>query len=376
MSSHTKQFRILLVGGGTGGHFYPLISIAEALRESDENIALYYAGPDPYDRESLSAENIQFVSIAAGKRRRYFSLLNFLDPFKTFFGIGIAIIKLFVLYPDVVMSKGGYTSVPVVLAAAFLRIPIVVHESDSIPGAANKLAARFAHTVIVSYPETASLFPHPNVVYLGIPIRKALLLPPSPETLTTFNLDPNRPVVLILGGSQGAEMINSLVLNSLDELLTDFSIIHQTGAHNFDLCRTTADNLILDPALRKNYHPIPFISGTTLNDAYHVARVVVSRAGSNSIHEIALHHKPSILIPIPEAVSHDQRTNAYTYARSGAATVMEEGNLTDTLLRTEIDRIMQNEDIYTEMVHGTQSFAKHNAAEAIRTLLLDIAEKH
>jgi UDP-N-acetylglucosamine--N-acetylmuramyl-(pentapeptide) pyrophosphoryl-undecaprenol N-acetylglucosamine transferase len=376
MNFGTKKIHILLVGGGTGGHFYPLISIGEALRTSSQNIVLYYAGPDVYDADALAAQNIHFVQIPAGKQRRYASLLNFFDIFKTLYGACIAVLKLLSIYPDVIMSKGGYTSVPVILAAKFLRIPIVVHESDSLPGKANKLAARFAETVVVSYPETHELFDNSNVVHLGIPIRSALLAPQSEQPLQAFNIEANHPLILVLGGSQGAERVNELILDSLDELLPSFSIIHQTGKMNFEVCKSSADALILDDTLRSRYHPIAFLEGSELNDAYHLASIIISRAGSNSIFEIALHGKPSILIPIPETISHDQRTNAYTYARSGATTVMEEGSITPSLLRAEIDRIMQNDDIYKEMKDAATAFAKHNAADAIRDILLGIAQKH
>ena len=377
MDLRPKKIRILLVGGGTGGHFYPLISIAEALRANvSHDMDLYYAGPTKYDAESLVAQNIHFVWIPSGKNRRYFSLLNFFDTIKTFLGLIVAVIRLFIIYPDVVMSKGGYTSVPVVLAAAFLRIPIVIHESDSVVGKANKLAAHFARAVIISYPETRTLFTHSNILHLGIPIRTSLLSAPSANALTELGVDPDRPVVLVLGGSQGAERVNELILDSLDELLTDLSVIHQTGKQNFEQCKRVAENLIPDEERLKHYHPTPFLVGSMLNDAYHIASVVISRAGSNSIYEIALHNKPSILIPIPETISHDQRTNAYAYARSGATTVMEEGNMTDTLLRAEIDRIMKNEDIYATMSKSAESFAKRDAAQAIGSLLTSIAQEH
>ena len=262
MDSRTKKIRILLVGGGTGGHFYPLISIAEALRlNNNQDISLYYAGPGKYDAEALASQDIQYVWIPSGKNRRYFSLLNLLDTFKTSLGLIIALGKLFIIYPDVVMSKGGYTSVPVVLAAAFLRIPIVIHESDSVVGRANKLAIRFARVVIVSYPETRALVEHSNVLHLGIPIRTSLLSSPSSNAIVELGVDPDRPMLLVLGGSQGAERVNELILDSLDELLTDFSIIHQTGKQNFELCKRVAENLIPDEERLKHYHPTPFLTG-------------------------------------------------------------------------------------------------------------------
>ncbi len=376
MDTSAQYIRILLVGGGTGGHFYPLISIAEALNAGSIKPQLFYAGPDRYDADILALENITFIYIPAGKRRRYASIRNFFDLFKTAFGTFLAVIKLYVLYPDVVMSKGGYTSVPVVLAAGFLRIPIVVHESDAVMGSANALASKFAHDVVVTYPETQSVHTRAPIHILGIPVRKTLLKNSSHDATEKLAVDPNRPVILVLGGSQGAERVNELILDSLDELLVDLTVIHQTGKQNIELCKLASENLIPDIHMRKHYHPVAFLDASTLNDAYHLAKIVISRAGSNSIYEIALHGKPAILIPIPEEISHDQRTNAYAYARAGGASVMEERNLTDSLLRAEIDRIMQNSDIYTRMVQSAQMFAKRDAAENIGTLLTSVAMKH
>ncbi len=377
MNTGSKNLRVLLVGGGTGGHFYPLISIAEALNKTPEQPYLYYAGPDVYDSEALASENISFLRIQAGKQRRYKSILNFIDAFKTFFGVIGAILKLYVIYPDVIMSKGGYTSVPIVLAGAFLRIPIIVHESDAVMGKANTLASKFARDIIVSYDEV-NVPPSTNaqVHKFGIPVRSTLLGAPTSDAIEKLGVDPERPIILVIGGSQGAERINSLILDSLDELLADFTIIHQTGKKNFELCKLSAENFIPDEERRQHYHAVPFLDGALLNNAYHLAHIVISRAGSNSIYEIALHGKPSILIPIPEDISHDQRTNAYAYARAGATSVMEESNLTDSLLRAEIDRIMQNNDLYTSMANGARAFGRRDAAEQIGRLLIGTAETH
>ncbi len=376
MNNDSLHTRILLVGGGTGGHFYPLISIAEALNTSPLQPKLYYAGPNAYDQSALTAEKISYIYIGAGKQRRYLSILNFFDLIKTFWGILVALVKLYILYPDVIMSKGGFTSVPVVLAGAFLRIPIVIHESDAVMGRANKLASRFAKNIIVAYDETIQSLPHLPVQKLGIPIRSIFFQNPSPQAIDTLGIDPDRPVILVLGGSQGAERINRFILDSLDELLTDYTVIHQTGTGQFELCKLSAENLIPNKDLHRHYHPRPFLDAITLNDAYHLSRIVISRAGSNSIYEISLHGKPSILIPIPEGISHDQRTNAYAYARISGATVLEEQNLSDGLLRAEIDRIMQSDEAYESMSKSALSFAQRDTANRISDLLLQIAQKH
>ncbi len=377
MEKNASHIRILLVGGGTGGHFFPLISIAEALNALPLKPELYYAGPTPYDEAMLTKEHITFVQIPSGKQRRYFSLLNYLDVFKTFFGVFVALFKLYAIYPDVIMSKGGYTSVPIVIAGAILRIPIIVHESDAVMGIANKIGARVAHTVVTAYDETIDSIPKKaHAVKLGIPIRKVLLANPSSQAITNLNVDPNRPILLVLGGSQGAERINTLTLESLDELLVDFTVIHQTGSEHIQICTLSADTLVPDASVRKHYHPIAFLNETMLNDAYHLASMIISRAGSSSIYEIALHGKPSILIPIPENVSHDQRTNAYAYARTGAGSVIEEKNLTDSLLRAEIDRIMQSEEIYAKMATSARNFGVRDTAERVAGLIMTTAHEH
>lgn len=371
-----SRVKIVLVGGGSGGHFYPLMAIAESLRASEAQPDLYYAGPERYDEHTLADIGIEFVYIPAGKRRKYFSLLNYLDVFKTFFGALIALCKLYFIYPDVIVSKGGHTSVPIILAAWFLRIPIVIHESDARMGSANALALRAAHDVVIAYDELAATLTHPRVHVLGTPVRKALLAPASPNAHELFGADSALPILLVIGGSQGAERINNLVLDSLDELLPRYTVIHQTGEAHHTTCVHTAAQLIPDEALRARYLAFPFLSATQMNDAYHLASLVLSRAGSNSLYEIALHGKPSIIVPIPEEVSHDQRTNAYTYARTGAAVVIEEKNLGDGLLQSEIDRIMQDTALYERMSVAASAFGKTDVADRISAIIIDIAQQH
>jgi UDP-N-acetylglucosamine--N-acetylmuramyl-(pentapeptide) pyrophosphoryl-undecaprenol N-acetylglucosamine transferase len=372
-----QTIRIMLVGGGTGGHFYPLMSLGEELRRTEPGIELYYMGPDAYDAEALRKLTIQFVYCPAGKSRRYASFLNFLDSFKVFFGFFAALKKLYVLYPDVIVSKGGYTSVPVILAAAFLRIPIVVHESDTRPGKANVLAGRFTKHIAISFEDVRQYFLNHDVVFTGIPMRAELLQTPKDDPHTLIGLDANRPTLFILGGSQGAERINELILETLDKLLPTYNVIHQTGKKNFDITVLSARGLIQDDELLGRYRPIAFFDNpAVLNAAYHAASLIISRAGTGTIYEIAVHGKPSILIPIPESVSHDQRTNAYAYARSGGAVVLEEANLKDSLLMEEIDRIMKNTALYNDMADKARAYAPQNGAELLGNLVREVARTH
>ncbi|NCN52497.1 hypothetical protein GW943_01675 [Candidatus Parcubacteria bacterium] len=368
--------RIALVGGGTGGHFYPLMAIAEAVREKTPDAELYYFGPEKYDADALTALNIRYRYCPAGKVPRYISFLKFVGPVIALWGTFVAIVKLFIVYPDVVMSKGGYTSVPVVLAAAFLRIPIVIHESDAVVGRANKLAKRFARYIAISYAEAAQFFPEGKTALTGIPIRKQLLAPSSPEDIAALGVDGSVPLILVIGGSQGAERINTLVLESLAELLPHYVVVHQTGKQNHASVVTTAETLITDQNLLQHYHPIAFLTPETLGTAYNAAAIVISRAGSTVIFEIALHGKPSIIIPIPEEISHDQRSNAYAYASSGAASVLEEGNLHAGLLTAEIGRIMGDQTLYTDMSTAARGFAPADAAAKIADILANIGAEH
>ncbi|MCA9361094.1 UDP-N-acetylglucosamine--N-acetylmuramyl-(pentapeptide) pyrophosphoryl-undecaprenol N-acetylglucosamine transferase [Candidatus Kaiserbacteria bacterium] len=370
--------RIVLVGGGTGGHFYPLIAVAEHLRahtEISSQMDLYYLGPNPYNKTDLDTHGIKYVWCPAGKRRKYFSPLNVIDFFKNIIGIFVAVWKLYVIYPDLVFSKGGYTSVPVVLAAWFLRIPIVIHESDSRPGSANKLAAKFARYIAISFDEVAEFFPAPKTALTGIPIRTELTVPVT-NPAETLGLPTDKPIIFVTGGSLGAERINFLILQTLDELLPHFTIIHQTGPAEQEKVKTMAVSLIKDEALLANYFIKGSLTAAEMNCAQLAAELIISRAGAGSIFEIAYKKKPSLLIPIPEDISHDQRSNAYAYARTGAAVVLEEGNLTDGLLTTEILNILNNREKYETMSRAATEFTTGDAAEKILALMVEIADEH
>lgn len=378
MNTMDSEIRIVLVGGGSGGHFYPLMSIAEKLRAHPLCPALFYMGPDTYDTAALKKADISFIYCPAGKRRKYASPLNFFDIFKTLWGTLVALVELYKLYPDVIVSKGSYTSVPVILAGAFFNIPIVIHESDTQLGSANKLASHFARHIAVSFEEILPFLKRKkNVTLTGIPIREELLMPANENVREALGISNSLPIILILGGSQGAERINQLVLDSLDELLPTYNIIHQTGKNNFDITVLSARELIHETELLTRYRPVAFFEDAqVLNDVYHAATIIISRAGTGTIYEISIHGKPSILIPIPELISHDQKTNAYAYAHSGAATVLEETNLSDSLLTAEIDRIIKSVEVYLPMAEAAQNFAPRNASENIAKIIISLAQTH
>lgn len=377
--------KIVFTGGGTGGHFYPLIAIAESMRDlvAEQKILppqLYYLADRPYDEEALFANDIVFLKAPAGKVRRYFSFMNVTDAFVTMWGVVTSFFILLKLYPDVIISKGGYASVPTVLAASLLRIPIIVHESDAKPGRANLLAAKHAIRIAVAFESAVEGFPakvRAKVAKVGIPVRKELLrLPERAEAMAALGLDPRLPTVFIVGGSSGSLRINETVLDALPNLVSFANVIHQTGKAHFESVAQTAKVIVGKGEHEGGYHPYPYLNVESMRRAAASADVVVTRAGAGSITEVSLWAVPSILIPIPEAISHDQRTNAYAYAHTGAAVVLEEANLTPHVLASEAHRIATDAITSAGMKAAARGFANPAAGRIIAEEALQIALSH
>lgn len=375
---------IVFTGGGSGGHFYPIIAIAEAITDlvREKHLVdpkLYYMAPTPFDEKALFENGISFIKTPAGKMRRYFSILNITDSFITLLGTLSAIFTLFRLYPDVVMSKGGYGSVPTTLAARILGIPVIIHESDAKPGRANLLASKWAVRIAISFENAAKFFPEKvqnKIARTGIPIRKALMRVEKEGARQYLGLEEELPTILILGGSQGSMKINEVVVSALPDLVSFSNIIHQTGQANFKDVQSISKVVLDKNENADRYHPINYLNEISLQRAAGVADLVISRAGAGGIAEIGLWKKPAILIPIPESVSHDQRTNAYSYASSGAAVVLEEENLTPHLLVSEIKRITSDPELGGRMGASAQGFTDPDASRIIASEILSIALLH
>ena len=376
--------KILLTGGGTGGHFYPVIAISQELNEiSKENRLLrpelFYMSTQPYNEGLLFENNITFEKVNAGKIRGKVSvgnvILNFFDLFKTLSGVMTAIWRVFIIYPDVVFGKGGYTSFPALLAARLLMIPVVIHESDSVPGRVTLWAGKFARRIAISYPEAANFFPKDKTAYTGNPVRKEIEEPLVAESYEFFNFSPQVQTILILGGSQGARFINEVIIDTLPELVAKYQVIHQTGKNNIKVIEETRDVVLQGNRYKDRYRPMAYLDILNLRRAAGIADIVISRAGS-TIFEIALWGKPSIIIPIPEPTSHEQRTNAYAYARSGAAIVIEEKNLASGLLLSEIDRVLQTQNEKEKMGQSALAFSRRDSAKLIANEITSIALEH
>jgi len=297
--------KLVFTGGGTGGHFFPIIALAREIgglqaqinKEANKKgkIDFYYIGPKDYlnlDFERvLSQERIVVKNILAGKIRRYVGFVaffkNFIDIFKNFIGTFQAFFILFFLAPDAVFSKGGYGAVPVMLAARLLKIPIFIHESDIDPGLSNRLFNKYASKVFLSLPETEIKISKPEKVSLvGNPIRKEILEGSAETAKKIFNLTLEKPVIFIIGGSQGAQKINDAVLNTLPQMLNNFELIHQTGPLNFKQVTKEAQ-VMMKENMQKYYHPFPFLKEIDAKHAYAVSDLIISRAGSGTIFEIA-----------------------------------------------------------------------------------------
>ncbi len=366
--------KILFTGGGTGGHFYPIIAVAKEIRHiAKENKmvqpTLLYFAPDPYMEQMLYDNQIFFKPILAGKVRNYSSVLNFFDIFKTFFGVMGALWKVFWSYPDVIFSKGGYGSFPVVLAGRILGIPIIIHESDSVPGKVNKWSGKFAKRIAISYPDAAKYFPAEKTAWTGNPVRPEIEMSSKEGASEYLKLKENIPVLLILGGSQGAKVINDIILDSLPKLIERFQIIHQTGVNNFEEVKNTAESILIHSEYKNRYNAFQYLDDLAMRMSAGAADIVITRAGS-TIFEVASWGIPSIIIPITESNGNHQRLNAYTYARAGAGIVIEEKNLSDDILMAQINKIMFNEDVYKQMVENSKAFAKPNADREIAEEIL------
>lgn len=368
--------RILFAGGGTGGHFFPILALVRELKriaqeERVVELELFYMSPDEFGYDAIEREGATAIKITAGKWRRYFSFKNFLDIFRTAFGIWEALWNFFLVVPDVVFAKGGYGSLPAVAASVLFRIPLIIHESDAVPGAVNRFAARWAKRVAVSFVGAEAFFPAEKTALVGIPVRKTILGGRKEDARADMNVFSNLPVIGFIGGSQGAEKINTGVLSALSELTETFEVIHQTGEKHGDAVKKEAD-IILERGRKERYHPVPFFDETGTRTFYSASDLIVSRAGATTIYEIATWAKPAILIPLRAAAQDHQKRNAYEYAAGGAARVLEEENLTPHLLFAEIRKLMADPERLRAMSAAAQKFSRIDAGETLSREILKL----
>lgn len=372
--------KVILTGGGTGGHFYPLIAVAEEINRiiDDENLAdsqLYYLSDKPYNKKILYENGITFRRVSAGKLRLTPSLKMIPDMIKMGIGIIQGFFTVFSIFPDAVFSKGGYAAFPTVVAARILGIPVIVHESDSVPGRVNIWTGKFARAVAVSYKQDIDFFPKEKVVHTGQPIRHDLLEPAFEGAHEFLNLEKETPTIWVLGGSLGAQFINTSIEKALPDLLDKYQVVHQVGTKNFDQMKKLTNATLVDHQFKYRYHIFDSLNTLSMKMMAGVADVVITRAGSQ-LFEIAHWGIPSIVIPITHSNGNHQIKNAYNYAREGACIVIEENNLSENLLNFEVNRLFDDEKTRQRMKEGADRFSIPDAAKNIAEEIIGIVLSH
>jgi UDP-N-acetylglucosamine--N-acetylmuramyl-(pentapeptide) pyrophosphoryl-undecaprenol N-acetylglucosamine transferase len=351
--------RIVLTGGGTAGHVTPCIALLPQLKQEGYDIQ-YMGSYEGIERKLIEEYNIPYHGISSGKLRRYFDPKNFSDPFKVMKGYLEARKILKELQPDIVFSKGGFVTVPVVLAAKSQRIPVIVHESDITPGLANKLALPSASRICVNFPETLKYLPEGKAVLTGTPIRKELFSGNKIRGLDFCGFTANKPVLLVIGGSTGSRVINEIIRGMLPTLLRDYQVIHLCGKGNLD-------ERLADTAGYAQYEYIR----AELSDLLAAADLVISRAGANAICELLALRKPNILIPLSAKASRgDQILNAESFERQGYSYLLREEELTIARLLEAINSVEAKKQDYIEAMNKSEL---NNSIETIIKLIKETA---
>lgn len=372
------NYRVLLLGGGSGGHVFPLIAVADSLKEkaaqSGTPLELMVMGEGDFLKNACAERGLVFKPIMAAKVRRYFSVLNFLDFLKIPIGLLQSLWHIFMFMPDVVFSKGGYASLPGALVSWIFLIPVYIHESDSVPGLSNKVIGGMARAVFISFKSAEKYFKAGKVFLVGNPVRKDLFTADRMASVQLLGLDQSKKTVLIVGGSQGAQKVNEIVLNSLVMVVSKFQIIHQCGQSQYNAVKAEVDRLIKEgegnyaEAITRNYKLFPFFDSKQIAAAYAACDLIVSRAGAGSIFEIALLGKPAILIPITNSSGDHQMENALEFAKYGAIYIEEE-NLNSNILINQIESLLEPVK-YQEVGQKIKTFASPDAADKIAVALL------
>ncbi len=375
------MIKILLTGGGSGGHIYPLLAVANSLKEiaviENKSIELIYFGSFGEFKKEIEKEKIKIFKIAGGKYRNYSSILNALDGFKVFYSFFQAFVKLYFIMPDIIFSAGGPGALPIVMVGKFYRIPIVLLEPNSVPGRTNTISGRLAVRIAIAFQGASKYFNGKNIALVGSPIRKELIenIPDKKIAKDKLGFSLGIPLIMVLGGSQGSTRINDFIFANLDFLISQFQILHQVGQANFSEAQEKSNFLLKNftEEERSRYKIIPYFEDPDLmKKAYAASDLIISRAGAGTIFEIAAFQKPAILIPLPEGK--DQKANAYEYAETGAAIVMEQENLLTTLFRNQVIKILNDKPTQLKMIEAAGIFSRVDAASIIAHEIFKIVE--
>lgn len=353
--------RIILTGGGTAGHVTPNIALIPKLKELGYDIQ-YIGSYNGIEKELIEPFGIPYHGISSGKLRRYFSLQNFTDPFRVIKGLGEAKKLIRDLKPDVIFSKGGFVSVPVVLAGKKCKVPVIIHESDMTPGLANKLAIPSATKVCCNFPETLEHLPKDKAVLTGSPIRQELLSGNKIAAMDLCGFSADKPVILVIGGSLGAVAVNNAVRAALPELLESFQIVHLCGKGKVDESLNGT----------KGYKQFEYIKNE-LRDIFALADIVISRAGANAICELLALRKPNILIPLSANASRgDQILNARSFERQGFSIVLEEEETTKETLLSAVNKLYTNRSTYMDAMRNS---GQQDSIQTILNLVQELTQE-
>lgn len=349
---------IVFTGGGTAGHVTPNIALFPAVKEAGYEIS-YIGSYEGIEKELITGQGVTYYGISSGKLRRYFDPKNFSDPFKVIKGYVQAKKLLKKLNPNIVFSKGGFVSVPVVMAAKRCKIPCIIHESDITPGLANRLAIPSATKVCANFPETLNYLPAEKAVLTGSPIRKELFSGNKLKGLDLCGFTANKPVLLVIGGSTGAAAVNAAIRDLLPTLLQQFQVVHLCGKGKTDAAYDGRDGYIQFEYIDKE-----------LKDLFAAADVIVSRAGANAICELLALKKPNILIPLSAAASRgDQILNAESFERQGFSYVLKEEDVTNETLLSAVKEVFEHREKYVAAMNESNlNQAIETITEMIRTL--------
>lgn len=351
--------RIILTGGGTAGHVTPNIALLPRLKELGYDIQ-YIGSYTGIEKELIEPFGIPYHGISSGKLRRYFSVQNFTDPFRVLTGFREAHKLIRQLKPDVIFSKGGFVSVPVVLAGKRCKVPVIIHESDMTPGLANKIAIPSAAKVCCNFPETLKSLPEGKAVLTGSPIRQELLSGNKIAAMDMCHFTSDKPVILVIGGSLGAVAVNNAVREALPELLKDFQIIHLCGKGKMDESLKDVEG----------YCQFEYIKNE-LRNLFALADIVISRAGANAICELLALHKPNLLIPLSANASRgDQILNARSFERQGFSLVLEEEQLTKETLLNAVKTLYENR---TTFINSMKNSGQQDSIGTIISLIEEVS---
>ena len=352
MGSSLKTKKIVLTGGGTAGHVTPNIALLPHLKEAGFEVS-QIGSYDGIEKKLIADFDIPYYGIATGKFRRYFDVKNLTDPFRVIKGFGEARKYLKKIQPDIIFSKGGFVSVPVVRAAASLHIPCIIHESDMTPGLANKLCIPVAQKVCCNFPETLAMLPKDKAVLTGSPIREELTKGNKIAALDFCGFTANKPVIMVIGGSLGAASVNQAVRDALHRLLEDFQVVHICG-------KDKIDNMLLG---KEGYAQFEYVKAE-LKDLFAMADLVISRAGANSICELLALKKPNLLIPLSANSSRgDQILNAKSFESQGYSMVIDDDSLSADLLTEKVLELYFTRQTYID------AMSKSNQLSSIKTVM-------